>query len=83
MPDTLPQSRNHQGGKKAEATSDFHKHDAKKNHGHLRVRSNGVIYTTADDLLSDPDVQKDIKGTTEVLKEVRDRKAAAMDRDFK
>ena len=43
-------------------------------HSHLHVRSNGVIYTTAADLLSDPDVRKDIKRTTEVMKKVRDRK---------
>ena len=46
----------------------------KGRHDHLHVRPSGVIYTTAEELLSDPEVRKEIRGTVEVLKDVVKRR---------
>lgn len=43
-------------------------------HSHLHVRKNGVIYTTVEDLLSDPKVREDIRKTCEIIEEVIERK---------
>ena len=44
------------------------------NPDHLHVRPNGVIYTTAEELLSDPKVREDIRRTCEVMEEAIERR---------
>ena len=43
-------------------------------HSHLRVRPNGVIYTTAEELLNDPKVREDIRRTGEVIEAAIERR---------
>ena len=43
-------------------------------HDHLHVRPSGVIYTTVEELLSDPEVREEIRGTVKVLKDVVKRR---------
>lgn len=50
-------------------------HDEKRpQHAHLHVRSNGVIYTTAEEVLADPEVRAAIRRTGKLMREVKAEK---------